>query len=410
MIYSAVIGKKTLTMVTLLIGLSTSAAGYQAAGQPDDQASSFVLTTVQPPEFAESVVHRPALVHNSSNPTKSEPAQDILADDVNLWQYLRNRFELKYSKPDDKRIERYETQFASYPQYFEQISKRAYWYLPYIVRELERRDLPYELAIIPIVESSFRPTAASSARAVGLWQFIPSTGKKYGLRQDWWIDERKDVVESTRAALDYLSYLTKEFENDWELALASYNAGSGRVRKAINANLRSNRPATFPYLKLPRETRNYLPKLLAIRNIIINPEKYGISLYPVPKKSTIAVVDAEFQTDLSVVAALTPLSPSEIQKLNPGYLRGVTPPDGPHHIVVPAKHALALTESLAETKPWNQLKWGIHRIRPGEYLGKIAALYNTKISILKSLNNLESDLIFPDQILKIPVPVTDTES
>lgn len=329
--------------------------------------------------------------------------------DMNLWHFLQRRFELEYSNPGDTLIERFETRFSGQPVYFEQLSQRAYWYLPYIVEEIEKRGLPYDLAIIPIIESELRPTAVSTSRAAGLWQFIPSTGAKFGLRQDWWVDERKDLIKSTQAALDYLTFLLKEFDNDWELALASYNAGSGRVRNAINANLRTKRPTTYSDLKLPRETRAYLPKLVAIRNIISNPEKYGINLHPIPKTATISVIDAKSQTDLILLSSLLSLKPRVLKELNPGYLKGITPPAGPHQIVVPAEVAVTLVDILAKKALWNKLTWDIHRVRKGEYLDAIAARYNTKTRILKRLNNLKSDTIYPDQTLRIPITRIDKE-
>jgi len=385
-------GKLSLVLI-LLIGLSMNAMADQIiAGSKIDRAPAAETTENSPSEKTASL-----------NPTVTETVQETLLGDMNLWHFLQQSFELEYSNPGDKLIERFEARYSNHPAYFERVSKRAYWYLPYIVEEIEKRGLPYDLAIIPIVESELRPTAVSTSNAAGLWQFIPSTGERFGLRQDWWVDERKDFIQSTRAALDYLSFLLSEFDNDWELALASYNAGSGRVRKAINENLRAKRPTTYSYLELPGETRSYLPKFVAIRNIISDPERHGVNLRPIPKTATISVIDAKQQTDLALLASLLSLNPDLLKELNPGYLRGVIPPTGRHQIAVPAELAVTLSGTLAKTALWDELAWDIHHVKKGEYLDAIAARYNTKTQIIKRLNNLESDTIYPGQTLRIPI-------
>ena len=394
MIASTVFWKKVSLVLVLLVGLSTSSSGDQMI--TDSNVDQVLAATTENPPSEKKTFLNPKIA-------------GAVEGDMNLWHFLQQNFELEYSNPDDKLVERFETRLLNQPTYFKQISKRAYWYLPYIVEEIEKRGLPYDLAIIPIVESELMPAAVSTSKAAGLWQFIPSTGAKFDLRQDWWIDERKDFIKSTRAALDYLTFLLKEFDNDWELALASYNAGSGRVRNAINVNLRAKRPTAYSDLKLPRETRSYLPKLVAIRNIISNPEKYGINLHPIPKTATISVIDAKSQTDLTLLASLLSLKPGILKKLNPGYLQGVTPPTGPHQIVVPAELAVTLVDTLAKKPLWDKLTWDIHRVQKGEYLGAIAAQYNTKIRILKRMNNLESDTIYPDQTLRVPATGIDKE-
>ncbi|MCY4050876.1 MAG: transglycosylase SLT domain-containing protein [Gammaproteobacteria bacterium] len=399
MIISTVLAGKLPIVSILVIGLSINASGAQNHQTSDDINAP---EDTQKEQFVDSRITNREVVDTGVN-------QENLLDNRNLWEFLQKNFKLKYSNLDEKLIQSFEKRYSNPPEYFERVSKRAYWYLPFIVEEIKKRDLPVDLAIIPIIESGFRPTAVSTSKAVGLWQFIPSTGAKFGLRQDWWIDERKDFIKSTQAALDYLTFLLGEFDNDWELALASYNGGVGRVRNAINVNLRTDQPTTFSSLKLPRETRTYLPKFIAIRNIISNPKKYGINLYPIPKEATIAVVDAKSQIDLTLMASLISVKPRVLKDLNPEYLNGVTPPDGPHDIVVPFQLAATSLNTLAKKAPWVHLKWDIHRVQKGENLGAIAAQYNTHTRILKRLNNLKSDKIYPDQTLRIPIPRIDEE-
>jgi len=393
MIDSTVYWKKLSVALPLLLGLSMPASGDRLIARSSIDQILPATTSEKQPETEKAYL----------NPEITGSIQAPFTGDMNLWHFLRQNFELEYSDPDDALVETFETMYGKRNNYLEQVSKRAYWYLPYIVEEIGKRGLPYDFAIIPMLESAFKPTAVSTAKATGLWQFMPSTGKEYGLRQNWWIDERKDFIESTRAALDLLTVLLREFDNDWELALASYNAGEGRVRNAINVNLRANRPATYPHLKLPRETRSYLPKFLAIRNIIADPDKFGVTLHPIPNTATIAVIDAESQTDLTSMASLLSLKPRDLKELNPGYLQGITPPTGPHQIVVP----IELASKLEDTVNQGQLEWDVHRVEKGESLSVIAAQYNTNVRILKQLNNLTSDVIFPDQMLQIPIPRID---
>lgn len=381
------------------LSTSTEEAGYA----PVESAVSGVVETVDVSLGSKSKLHT---FLSDAEPRSTQPPslQPEAVVEVDLWERLRNNFSLEYSNPDDTQIAKYEKWYSARPKYFERISKRAYWYLPYMLHEIEKRGMPAEIAILPALESAYKPNAVSKANAVGLWQFIAPTGRRFGLRQDWWMDGRRDMVDSTRAALDFLGFLANEFDNDWELVLASYNTGEGNVRRAIRRNQRSHLPVTYPHLRLPRETREYVPRLFAIRNIIRDPEKFGISLHPIPDRMTVAVVDARTQTDLVLAASYIPVTAHELMKLNQGYLRGVTPPDGPHNILVPAEYAPMLSEELEKLTPRDRLHWVLHRVKKDEFLYGIASRYDTTVPILKKMNRLKSNIIHPDQTLKIPIP------
>ena len=322
---------------------------------------------------------------------------------TDMWVRLRGSFSLEYSNPEDPNLAKFENWYARHPKYFDRLSARAYWYIPYILEQVEARDMPAELALLPAIESAFRPEAVSRSNAVGMWQFIGITGKRIGLRKDWWMDGRRDLVHSTRAALDYLEFLSSEFNGDWELVMAAYNAGEGTIRRAVKSNRSAGKPATYKDLKLRKETREYVPKLFALRNIINEPDRFGISLTPIPNQHTLAVIDAYTQTDLVVAASLIPISAKELGKLNQGYKRGVTPPSGPHHIVVPVKYSEALATGLADLGPNQRLRWARHEVRKGEYLGRIARKHGVTVAAIKSANGLSSNLIKPGQELKIPL-------
>ena len=340
----------------------------------------------------------PSIVEHSPGPNVQMPmeAQD-------LWHRLRGGFTLPMPEGSEDKIRRYEHLYSTQPQYFEVLADRAYWVLPYILNQVEKRGMPSEIAILPAVESGFRAEATSKDEAAGMWQFIDSTGKRFGLRQDWWMDGRRDLVHSTRAALDYLEFLFREFNGDWHLALAAYNTGEGAIHRKVKENIANNEPTNYSSLALYKETTVYLPKLFAIRNIIQNPQKYGVELPPLPNIQTLTVVDARIQTDLAVAASLIPVSESELANWNMGYKRGVTPRNGPHHIVVPTVYARALTAGLGNLGLQKRQVGTRYQVREGEYLGKIAAKHDVTVASIREINGLDSDLIYPDQELIIPI-------
>jgi membrane-bound lytic murein transglycosylase D len=379
-----------------------------------------VSDTVTQPEAAQTVV----AVGNSSQKLVDSPRQGDLATNGDqsdpdtgligvitepiavprdLWDRLRAGFSLQYSNPNDPVISSFESWYSSHPKYFDRLADRAYWYLPYVIEQVEKRGMPLEVALLPAVESAFRPDAVSRSNAVGMWQFIATTGTRFGLRRDWWMDGRRDMVQSTRAALDYLDFLAKEFDGDWELVLASYNAGEGKIRKEVRRNKAANKSTRYPALNLSKETREYVPKLFAIRNIVIDPEKYNIRLKSIPDRQTLTIVDARTQTDLAVAASLIPISGDQLRILNNGYKRGVTPPSGPHNIVVPTEYAGELLASLGNLSSPERLRWARHEVRKGEYLGRIARKYGIPVDSIIQANQLSSNLIMPGQELKIPL-------
>lgn len=237
--------------------------------------------------------------------------------------------------------------YAANPEYLERIQQRARPHLYTIVEEIERHGLPGELALLPVIESAFEPHARSPKQAVGLWQFIPSTGEQYGLKQNQWVDLRQDVHASTRAAIRYLKKLYADF-GDWLLALAAYNAGEGRVMQEIVKNRILYRPTDFWHLDLPEETKAYVPKLLAVAQVFKHAEQFGIALHPLPNRPLYARVDVGAQIDLALAARLADMALEEVQRLNPGFRRRVTAPDGPHRLVLPLEKVELFEERLAQ--------------------------------------------------------------
>lgn len=330
-----------------------------------------------------------------------KPVTYSAEDYYDLWDRIRAGFDLPTIQ--SKHIAEYEQWYSSRPEYIERLLKRSSPYLYYITVQVERRDMPMEIALLPAIESAYKPHAISSAKAVGLWQFIPATGRHYGLKQNWWYDGRKDVYAATNAALNYLEKLSNDFDGDWALALASYNAGEGTVSRAMKANKRAGKPTNYTSLKLPSETRRYVPKLIALSNIIKDPEKYGLKISRVPNKPYFDVIRLNSQIELGVVADATNIPISELEMLNPGFKRWATDPAGPHRLLVAASSAEAVADAIAGIPQKDRVRWAHYKVRKGDTLGAIARRHGITVSSLKKTNNLKSSRININQDLLIPL-------
>lgn len=316
-----------------------------------------------------------------------------------LWSRIRAGFELPAS--DHPRVASARGWYARHQAYLDRVATRARPYLYHIVEEVEARGMPMEIALLPVVESAFDPYAYSHGRASGLWQFIPGTGRRFGLKQDWWYDGRRDVVESTRAALDYLEYLHAMFD-DWLLALAAYNVGEGNVARAIRRNEAAGRPTDFFSLHLPLETRGYAPKLLAVRDLVMDPEAYGITLLAIANAPYLDTVETSGQLDLALAAELADMPLNELYLLNPGFNRWATAPDGPHRLVLPRERIERFESMLAEVPPEQRVSWARYRIQPGDSLSTIARRHRTTVSELQRINELDGTLIRAGRHLLVP--------
>lgn len=293
--------------------------------------------------------------------------------------------------------------YANNPAYLERTFGRAELYLHYIVEQLERRGMPRELALLPVVESAFEPYAYSKARASGLWQFIPGTGTKYGLKQNWWYDGRRDVVESTRAALDYLQALHDEFNGDWLLAIAGYNCGEGAVARAIASNRRAGKPTDFWHLKLPTETRAYVPKLLAMRRLVANPGDYGLEFSHIADQRYFTQVATGGQIDLGVVAEMSGLTKEELYELNPAFHRWATDPGGPYSLLVPLEAAEGLEAALLALTPEQRMRVEQYVVARGDTMATVAKRFNTNASVVRELNGMNSsDAMVIGEPLRVP--------
>jgi membrane-bound lytic murein transglycosylase D len=322
-------------------------------------------------------------------------------EDSDLWDRIRQNF--AFPTRQNARIEQETKWFSHHQEYLDRVADRAQPYLHYIVSQVEQRGMPSELALLPVVESAFQPYAYSSGRAAGIWQFVPDTGRRFGLKLNWWYDGRRDIVASTRAALDYLEYLHNTFDGDWLLALAAYNSGEGTVLKAMHYNQRHHRPTDYWSLRLPRETQQYVPRLLALRDIVAAPEKLGITLKPIADEAYLTSVKIDSQLDLATAAKLADIDLEELHQLNPGFNRWATAPDGPHRLLLPLDKAANFAIQVAELSPEDRVHWVRHRIRRGETLGGIAHHYKTTVRVLRQLNKINGHFIRAGHYLVIPI-------
>ena len=302
-----------------------------------------------------------------------------------LWDRIVNG----YGIPDleGPLVEKWEQWYADRPDYVARMVERSRRYLYHIVSEVEARGMPLEVALLPIVESAFNPVALSGARAAGIWQFMPATGTHYGLKQTWWIDSRRDVVAATNSALDYLQTLNSEF-NDWQLSLAAYNWGEGNVRRAIARNRAKGLPADFEHLsKMAEETRNYVPKLQAIKNIVADPAKYGLVMADVPNAPYFTVVRTTVRMDVKRAAELAELPQDEFLALNPQHNRPVISGADDYAILLPIDKAEVFAAKL-DLVDQPLVSWQAHRMKPGETLPQVAIRYGLSIETLRSVNGI----------------------
>ncbi|MDP5041246.1 MAG: LysM peptidoglycan-binding domain-containing protein, partial [Paraglaciecola sp.] len=340
-----------------------------------------------------------------------EAPEEVAAVDeeiVDIWQRISKQ--LNFEIIDDKRVTEQRDWYLRHPAYMERVAKRAKPFLHLIVEEIEKHNMPLELVLLPIVESAFDPFAYSHGRAAGMWQFIPATGKRFGMKQTWWYDGRRDVLASTKGAIAYLTYLNTMFDGNWLHALAAYNSGEGRVMAAIKRNKKANKSTEFWALDLPRETRAYVPKLLALADILKNSEKYNFVWPEIENQALTQAVDVGSQIDLALAAQMAGLTVKELHALNPGYNRWATDPDGPFELLLPIDKVSQFQQALAKTDSKERLNWVRHKVKGGDSLLKLADKYHTTVDIIAQVNELKGNMIRQGDYLVIPVALKSLDS
>ena len=317
--------------------------------------------------------------------------------------WLRLQQGMQMQPVDNPRVRAQLKWFVEHPGYMQRVMERARPILPFVLDELEKRDLPSELALLPIVESAYQAFAYSHGRASGMWQIIPSTGRFLGLKQNWWYDGRRDIIESTRAAINYLEQLSNEFGGDWELALAAYNAGPGRIRSAVRYNRNRNRPTDFWHLtRIRNETRAYVPKMFALKEMFTHPHKYRLDLLPINNQVSYEIVELDGQIDLALAADLAGISVNQLYQLNPAFNRWATAPEGPHRLLLPRGKADHFRHEVAKIPQTQRINWVRHKIRSGETLSQISQRYRTSVALIKEVNNIRGSNIRAGKYLMVP--------
>lgn len=396
------------TVSLLLTGCQTLSPNTQPNGANQTEAEEVVDN-----ELTDSPVdHVPLVVKAQKAPQPAEVIPDTPEEPLppaDIWERIRAGYQLKLDH-DQPRLYSQIKWYSSHPAYLDRVSNRGQRYLHYIVSELEKNDMPLEIAFLPIVESGFDPFGYSHGRASGPWQFIPSTGQIYGLDQTWWFDGRRDIVLSTQAAISYLKRLHGMFDGNWLHALASYNSGEGTVMRAIRRNKQAGKPTDFWSLDLPAETRAYVPKLLALATIFQEPQKYNYQPVFVANEPYFEEVNIGGQMDLAQAAQMADISVDEIYLLNPAFNQWATSPDGPHRLLIPVDKAEAFRTKLAQISPEERLTWVRYTVEAGDNLLLIAKKHNTTVAVLQDVNKISSSFIRVGQELMIPVAGNKMES
>ena len=323
------------------------------------------------------------------------------SDNSDLWRVIADRQEIIVE--NNPRIQSHIDWISQRPDYLASISKRAEPFLYLVVSELEKEEVPIEIALLPIVESDYYPFSYSHGTATGIWQFIPSTGRMYGLDEDWWHEDRRDVLASTKAAVRYLKDLNRMFDGDWLLSIAAYNAGPGRVQRAIDKNRNQGKRTDYWSLDLPRETEKYVPKLLALGKVLKNPERFNQKLIKIENKPYLEPINLESQFDLALIAQWTNLSIDEIYSFNPGLKRWATPEALPYTILLPVDVVGDFKEILTNQKNRPKVSWTRYKVKEGDSLSVIAQNFNTTINQIQSVNNINGSLIRANSYLIVPL-------
>lgn len=337
-----------------------------------------------PPEAPPPEAAPPAPIADVFPPEVSADLEPLPPPAEDLWARIRKG----YAMPalDDAHVTKWEGWYSSRPDYVARMIDRSRRYLYYIVLEVEQRGMPLEIALLPMVESAYNPIALSTARAAGIWQFMPGTGKDYGLKQNFWFDSRRDVIAATDGALTYLQKLHAQF-HDWQLALAAYNWGEGNVARAIARNQKAGRPTDYASLNMPDETRNYLPKLQAVKNIVTDPGRYNLELGDIPDAPYFAVVRTTRQMDVKRAADLAEMPLEEFQYLNPHHNRPVIAGADEQAILLPIDKAELFAAKL-ELPDQPLVSWQAYRLRAGETMPQVAARFGMSVETLRAVNGI----------------------
>jgi len=346
------------------------------------------------PVPVESDTEQTAITTTDSVAPEAETTYD------NLWDELVEGY--KFPPVSDAAVSKHLRWFSNNQRYLDKITAQSKPYLYYVANEMRANDMPLELALLPIVESAYDPFVVSPSKAAGVWQFIPITGRNFGLKQNNLYDGRRDIIASTDAAIRYLKRLNTMFNGDWLLTIAAYNAGEGTVGRAIARNKKAGKPADFWSLPLSQQTQSYVPQLIALSKVIANPEKYELTLNSIPNAPYFATVNASSAVDLAQAARLANIDPKELRLLNAGYSKWITNA-GAHQLLVPVADVSEFTLTLEKLPKIAPIKiGGEYQVKAGDTLGGISKRFGTSIASIQAANGLKGSNLRIGQRLQIP--------
>ncbi len=399
--FSATIASLRLNKLSAVISAVTLLSACSAVQDPNTVLMEDSQTAQESASNAVRVVTGradPARVRIQADSGNSEESLDQFE---NIWARIGSGLSFSLSH-DNERIEEQIEYYKNNPAFLMAVTERSRPFIFEIVEELERRSLPLELALLPIVESAYNPNAAASKNSVGLWQIVNATARSLGIKQDWWYDGRRDPIASTVAALDYLTTLNEMFDRDWLLTLAAYNTGQGNVQKAIEQNSRRSRKTDYWSLNLSSTTEDFVPKLIALARLISTPDHYGLQLADVKNERVVARLEAGTQIDLALVASLAGVDSEILYQLNPGIRQWATHPDGPHTLLVPVEKVEAFESAVASLQGQTPVTWDRYVVQSGDTLSKIARQFNTQVAALQQANGIDGSRIIAGESLLIP--------
>jgi len=368
-----------ISLLTALAACQSVPTEQGLAGSKRTEIVEFYAPPPQPPEAA---------------PVPSAPPTE-------LWERIRRG--LSWQSIHNSQIGKARDSYLRQHNFLPIISYRARLYLYYIVEEVEKRGMPMEIALLPVVESLLDPFATSPERAAGLWQIMPATGRHLGVQSDWWYDGRRDLRESTRAALDYLESLHRRFDGDWLLALAAYNSGKSRVGRARAANEKKGLSTDYWSLSLPRETRHYVPRLIALTQIVAFPEAFDVDLPKIPNEPAFEIAETGGQIEMARAADLAAVDRAILRALNPGQLRWATSPDAAAELLLPPGTAQKFSLGVAQLTVDDRVRWQHYKIKRGDNLITIAKKFDTEVGLLRQVNGIRGSMIRAGSDLMIPM-------
>jgi membrane-bound lytic murein transglycosylase D len=402
-----VISAPKLSYASILLSIITCIPGCKVAPPAGEHTSApaELIELEQTPNTRSQSVDLQTLVKGipASLPSSalSDQIKESVQDHPDLLQRIRDGYQLNLENLPVSVLDQRDWHLKN-PKYISTVLSRAKPFIHYVTEQLSSAGLPLEIVLLPIVESTYDAFAYSPSHAAGLWQFIPMTARRFGIDRNRWYDGRRDVVASTAAAIAYLSYLHQRFDNDWLLALAAYNSGEGTVGKAIRANIKKGKPTDFWNLKLPKETLNYVPKLLALAVIIRDADTLNVSLPEIKDEAYFDIIQIEKQISLPKVRDITDTDDWLFRKLNAGYRRSITPPEGAYQILIPSEKSALLSTFITTTDTKNWIPYTEYVVVSGDTLSEIAMRFDTQPETVKNSNNLVNDRLNIGQLLIIP--------